>query len=108
MSLSISIEKYLRKQPKDEEFEFIIDEMTLSNFSSQTIESFFEKIFNNNESDIKKLSIPRENPNEIYKRQTYLNQSDCGSKLSSKNLEQIDDQEFEDALDDFIKGLKDL
>ena len=56
MSLSLNIETYLRNQPRDEEFEAVISDMTLANFNETNVNNFVSKIFDSNISDVKQVN----------------------------------------------------
>ena len=151
----MEIETYLRNQPKDEEFEILVENMTLSNFNSKNIDMFINKIFKLGDSDVKSVNTKDFNqyqqnyppdhpyyqaqnnnyPNNFYpspppsnmmtpnQNNNYQPQNPHPKEPSpynepprsspsppenQKNVDQMDDKEFESALDDFIKGLKDL
>lgn len=143
----------MRNQPRDQEFEGVIADMTLVNFTHNEVNSFVSKIFDSKIPASSKLSnnhYPKPppqpsfgghgqppNPYNQYPNSGYPHPSPTpGSNFSpptsmpppsnqyggysghpghpteqpkqGKNLGDMNDEEFEGALDDFIKDLKDI
>jgi hypothetical protein len=97
------LEKYLIAQPKDEEFELIIADMTLANFNNPQVDAFVSNIFQSNVSEVKTIDI---------KKNGHSPGNDVpppnGNYPNDKKFEDMDDSEFEGVLDNFIKSLKDI
>ena len=61
----MNIEKYLRAQPLDEEFEGVIADMTLANFNHKHVDTFVSKIFGSEvASNVKTVNINQNNANQ--------------------------------------------
>jgi hypothetical protein len=117
----LEVEKYLLAQPLDEEFEGVIADMTLANFNKMHVDTFVSKVFQSNVSEVKKVDLNNGNqpghghpqsgggggpPNNYnYPDQPYTQGQGNHHK---KDLNEMNDEEFEDVLDDFIKSLKDV
>jgi hypothetical protein len=146
--LTKEIIEYLHKQPRDEEFEGVIADMTLANFNNKQVDTFVSKIFDSSIPSSSKMSnnqhypkppsqpsfggqggygngYPQMNPHMSSPNanfcppssmpppsnldQKYEHPTQGGNNnRQTKNIGEMDDKEFEGALDDFIKGLKDI
>ena len=120
-SLTPEIEKYLLAQPLDEEFEGVIADMTLANFNNKHVDTFVSKIFQSSVSEVKQVDIKKDmgyghgngnggggQPNHYGYQDQPFGQGPNQPGNQRKDLNEMNDEEFEDVLDDFIKSLKDV
>ena len=80
--------------------------MTLANFNSKHVDKFVSSIFESNVSDVNTINIDKMNNNG--QPPGYPQPGNGQQPYKEKNIDEMNDNEFEGALDDFIKSLKDV
>ena len=73
--------------------------MTLANFNNNHVEAFVSKVFQSNVSEVKNVDL---------KGNGQQGPSPPNGGKNLDDLDNLDDSEFEDVLDNFIKSLKDV
>lgn len=82
--------------------------MTLANFNAMHVNAFVSKVFQSNISEVKNVDLNNQKGPPGDQPWTGNNGPPPGDQKNLDDLDKLDDSEFENVLDNFIKSLKDV